>query len=191
MDAVALLTTRCSDTKLTTPAPSLNDMDIIQKSAVRVPDHAGLAPWQFIVFDSEEALSELGNMYAKAAMLADPDCPQETLERATQLPFRAPLVIACIAKYVEHQKVPRVEQVISAGCATMAMQQAAFALGYGGIWRTGSYAHNPHMKTLLGLAEEDEIVGYLYLGTPQAKRFPRPEKDPANHFKKYEVYQDE
>ena len=47
----------------------------------------------------------------------------------------------------------------------MAMQQAAFALGYGGIWRTGNNAHNPHMKPLLGLEPEDEIVGYLYLGT--------------------------
>ena len=47
----------------------------------------------------------------------------------------------------------------------MAMQQAAFALGFGGIWRTGAYTQYEFVKQAFELGEDDEIVGFLYLGT--------------------------
>ena len=64
------------------------------------------------------------------------------------------------------QKVPRQEQYASAACAMMAMQQMAFALGLGAVWRTGVYAESDHMKEALGIALTDDIVGFLYVGTP-------------------------
>lgn len=186
MDAIELLTTRSSTPRLTTPMPTGQDWEIIQKAAVRVPDHAGLQPWQFIVFDNEDALTKLGELYAKAAVLDNPQVEEAVVEKAKTLPHRAPMVIACIAKYAEHPKVPWVEQVAAASCSVMAMQQAAFVLGYGGVWRTGSYAHNPHMKTLLGLAEQDEIVGYLYLGTAINDVVIKPEKPIDKAFVKFQ-----
>ena len=187
MDAIELLTTRSSTSKLQSPAPSDEHWRIIQQAAVRAPDHANLKPWQFIVFKSQEQREALGQLYVKAAKLADENVEQAILDKAAGLAFRAPLVVACIAKYSEHPKVPRVEQVITAGCSVMAMQQAAFVLGYGGIWRTGSYAHNPHMKDLLGLDEQDEIVGYLYLGTPVTDTVIKPQKPIDEFFSDYQI----
>jgi nitroreductase len=186
MDALELLTTRSSTPRLQYPAPTAEHWHLIQKAAVRVPDHAGLRPWSFIVFDNEQRQKKLGELYAQAAKLADDEVDEAVVTKAKTLPFRAPLVIACVAKYVDHPKVPRVEQVTSAGCAVMAMQQAAFALGYGGVWRTGAYAHNPHMKTLLGLDAQDEIVGYLYLGTALTETIIKPEKPIEPHFVAFE-----
>jgi nitroreductase len=76
------------------------------------------------------------------------------------------MIIITIAKYQPHPKVPRIEQVQSAGCSVLAMQQAAFAQGLGGIWRTGCFAQSAAVKAFLNLDSQDEIVGYLYLGTP-------------------------
>lgn len=47
----------------------------------------------------------------------------------------------------------------------MAMQQAAFAQGLAGVWRTGTYAQDDYVKQALNLAPEDELVGFLYLGS--------------------------
>ncbi len=177
MDAIELLTSRSSTPRLQEPAPSAEHWQIIQKAALRAPDHAGLKPWSFVVFNNDEAKTQLGEYFAEALLHADAEATEIKIEKAKKAPFRAPLVVACIAKVKEHPKVPRVEQVLSAGCAVMAMQQAAFALGYGGVWRTGANAHNPHIKTLLGLAAADEIVGYLYLGTPLTTNVIKAEKD--------------
>lgn len=187
MDSIQLLTTRSSTPRLQAPGPSPEHWQIIQKAAVRAPDHAGLRPWQFVVFDNEQSQQALGEMFAAAAKAQDPDIDQMALDKAKGKPKRAPMVIACIAKVKDHPKVPRVEQVVSAGCSVMAMQQAAFALGYGGVWRTGPFAHNPHMKDQLGLNAEDEIVGYLYLGTPIADVVIKPEKPIDEHFVQYQA----
>ena len=86
----------------------------------------------------KSGLAKLGDIFEQAAI--DADMTEKEIERAPQLPKRAPMVIVAIAKYVEHPKVPWVEQVASASCALHAMQMAAVAQGFNGIWRTGSYA---------------------------------------------------
>jgi len=180
MDAITLLTTRYSSARLTEPAPAGDDLELIKQAALRVPDHGALRPWRFVVFNGKKALSKLGDIFAEAALEDQPTIAEEMLERARQLPLRAPMVIACIAKCREHAKVPVAEQVQSAACAVMAMQQAAFALGFGGIWRTGAYTQYDFVKQALELGEDDEIVGYLYLGTcasevPERKVLPTAE----------------
>jgi len=165
MDALTLLTTRYSSPRLTEPAPQGQALVTIKQAALRVPDHGALKPWRFIIVQGKEALGKLGDIFAEAAVEDDPAISNELLERARQLPLRAPMVIVCIAKVQEHAKVPMAEQIQSAACAVMAMQQAAFAQGFGGIWRTGLYTQYPFVKQALALGDDDEIVGYLYLGT--------------------------
>lgn len=164
MDAIELLLTRSSHSKLVAPAPSADKLEIILKAGVRAPDHANLSPYQFIVCQGE-GLLKLSEMFQNAARTVN--APSELVEKAASLPFRAPMVIVGICRYVPHDKVPRVEQIATTACAMQNMQMAAFAQGYNGIWRTGTYAHCPIVRKSLGLNEQDEIIGYLYLGTPQ------------------------
>ena len=79
------------------------------------------------------------------------------------------MVIVAIMRFKEHEKVPRQEQIATVGCATQNMQMAAQAQGFNGIWRTGSYATNPDVRNAFGLEEQDELVGFLYLGTPDGE----------------------
>lgn len=166
MDALTLLQTRQSDPRLVTPGPTDEQLDIIKRAALKVPDHGCIAPWRFIVVEGD-ARNKLGEIYYQAAVAENQD--ERVIERAKQLPLRSPMMIIAIASVKENPKVPRIEQVQSAGCSVFAMQQAAFAQGLGGIWRTGYFAQSPKVKQALGCNEQDEIVGFLYLGTPEVE----------------------
>ncbi|MCW8092064.1 NAD(P)H nitroreductase [Alteromonas sp. ASW11-130] len=179
MDALTLLLNRTSQPRLDEPAPSADALENIKCAALRAPDHASLTPWKFIVCEGA-GLNKLGALFEQSAIEADKSTKE--IERAPLLPLRAPMVIVAIAKVTEHQKVPRVEQVASTACAVMAMQLAAIAQGFQGMWRTGSYAQCDTVKNGLGLSEEDEIVGFLYLGTAAVEAPERKSHDTAQYF---------
>ncbi|MCL1123662.1 NAD(P)H nitroreductase [Shewanella surugensis] len=166
MNALDLLLTRQSTPRLAAPEPTQEQLEVILNAGARVPDHAGLTPWEFIIAQGE-GLDKLGNIFSQAAERKG--CDEAFIEKAQNMPKRAPMVITVVAKIQQHQKVPVLEQQISAGCAVMAMQQAAFAQGLGGIWRTGALAFNSDVNQLLGLSSDDQIVGFLYLGSPVLK----------------------
>jgi len=85
------------------------------------------------------------------------------------------------ARVKKAHKIPEIEQIASASAAAQTIMLAAPALGYGAVWKTGAAAYDPVVKTSLGLAENDQIIGFLYLGTradgpssvlrPEAKDF--------------------
>jgi len=79
------------------------------------------------------------------------------------------MIIAVVAKCQADHKVPVWEQEMSAGCAVMAMQMAAVAQGFNGIWRTGPLTNSQPVRDGFACGEHDKIVGFLYLGTPQLK----------------------
>ncbi|MNI92768.1 putative NAD(P)H nitroreductase YdjA [compost metagenome] len=66
----------------------------------------------------------------------------------------------------EHVKYPKSEQLLAAGCAAHGILLAAYAQGIGAVWRTGDLAYSPHVAKGLGLAEGEEVIAFLYLGTP-------------------------
>jgi len=164
MDALELLLERHSVARLTAPAPQGEVLDDILRAGLRAPDHGGLKPWRYLLVRGE-GLFRLGELFAQAARSDGDNGPQ--LDKALNAPSRAPLVIVAIASPKAHDKVPEVEQLLSTGCGVHAMQMAAQAQGFNGIWRTGKWAYHPLVKQGLGLAPDEQIVGYLYLGTPE------------------------
>ncbi|WP_299268066.1 NAD(P)H nitroreductase [uncultured Psychrosphaera sp.] len=163
MNALDLLLTRSSYNKLVDPAPSGEALDNILSAAHRVPDHANLSPFEFIVCQND-GLTKLADIYHQAAIKSGFD--DAAIEKAKILPLRAPMIIIGICKYKHHDMVPRVEQVATTACALHNMQLAAFAQGFNGIWRTGNYSQNQYVNEALGLTELDEVIGFMYLGTP-------------------------
>ncbi|WP_319784011.1 NAD(P)H nitroreductase [Oceanisphaera sp. IT1-181] len=176
MDALQLLLNRHSNPRLNAPAPAGEQLENIFKAGLRAPDHAGLTPWEFIVFEGEQR-ALLGEILAAATQAKGEDA--DTIDNARQAPLRAPMVITVVAKVKPHDKVPALEQHLSAGCALMAMQMAAQATGFNGVWRTGWFAFDRGVHTALGLSEQDQIVGFLYLGTPQVAVRKVPERETA------------
>ena len=68
MDAITLLTTRYSSSRLTEPAPAGEALALIQQAALRVPDHGALHPWRFVMFNGKAALAKLGDIFSEAAV---------------------------------------------------------------------------------------------------------------------------
>lgn len=164
MDALELLLTRSSNNKLCAPAPAGDVLENILNAGLRAPDHANLSPFKFIVCQ-DEGLNKLSSIFKDAAVAEGKT--EAEIEKATKAPFRAPMIILGICQYKEHEKVPRVEQIGTTACAVQNMQMAAFAQGFNGIWRTGGFAHSESVRAALGLEQQDEIVGFLYLGTTE------------------------
>jgi nitroreductase len=176
MDVLEFLQTRQSNPHLQGDAPNEEVINNILQAGMRVPDHGGLIPWHFTVVKGE-GLGKLGNTF-KSAVISD-GADDAKIEKAGKMPFRAPLIIVISTKYQQHVKVPKQEQLITAGCAAHAMQMAATSLGLGAMWRTGEMSYHPLVKERLNIALHEEIVGFLYIGE-KAKELPlKATKSPA------------
>ncbi|MBP8065108.1 MAG: NAD(P)H nitroreductase [Aeromonadaceae bacterium] len=163
MDALSLLLHRQSIAQLQEPAPCGEVLERILQAGLRAPDHGALHPWQFLLAQGD-GRQRLGELFAEVALARE--MSPDVIEKARKAPLRAPLVITVVARIQPHDKVPPLEQQLSAGCAVMAMQMAAQAQGFGGIWRSGWFIFDRLIHQALGLHESDQIVGFLYLGTP-------------------------
>ncbi|MCW8884242.1 MAG: nitroreductase [Motiliproteus sp.] len=163
MDAIELLLNRVSTPNLSEPGPNPEQLQVIFQSALRAPDHAALRPWRFITVEGG-AREALGKVFQQAAKNDDSEIDDAKFNKLGKMALRAPLLIVVVAKLSGHPKVPVVEQQVSAGAAAQNMLLAAFAQGVGAMWRTGEMAYHPEVKKALGLAVEEQIIGYLYLG---------------------------
>ncbi len=181
MDAIVNLTQRVSVSKLSAPAPSVEQCDAIYRAALRAADHGNLRPWRFLTITGDDR-QLLGQLFRAASLVDDPAISDEMQAKILNMPMRAPMVIVAIAKLVEHPKVPKSEMMISAGACVQNMLNAAFALGVGAYWRTGTLAYHSKVKADLGLVEGEEIVGYLYLGTPDIAIKAAPTLNTADFF---------
>lgn len=178
MHARDLLLTRQSTPSLDFPAPSDDVLDIILQAGMRVPDHAALTPWHFMVVKGE-GLNKLSDIYKTAAINAGKS--EAMVEKASKMPFRAPLMIIVTTQYQINEKVPESEQLIAAGCSVHAMQMAAYSMGFGAIWRTGDLCYNPEVKAALNVIDGNEIVGFLYIGSCGKDQKRKPAKPYTDH----------
>jgi len=181
MDAIAALHQRVSTPRLTTPVPSPEQIEVLIKAAMRAADHGNMRPWRFLIVEGN-GLIQLGELFAKAASAKNPDITQPELDRCYALPQRAPMIIISIARCQPNPKVPQIEQIIAAGAATQNLLNAAFATNVGAVWRTGDMAYDPAVKAGLGLIEGEEIVGFIYVGTPTVPPHAPREQNSADFF---------
>jgi len=166
MDGLSLLLERHSCGRLVAPAPQGAALENILQAALAAPDHGGLHPWHFILCEGD-GRERLGALLAAVAE-GRGEGP-EAVDKLRQAPLRAPLVAVVVSRAIDHPKVPVLEQQLSAGCAAMAMQMAAQAQGFGGIWRSGWVMFDARVHQALGLADGEQIVGFVYLGTPETQ----------------------
>ena len=165
MDALTLLHERTSVSKVTAPAPSHDQCRLLVKAALRAADHGNLQPWRFLVIEGQ-GLDSLGKLFERVAFSNNPQLSDAERARFVNMPKRAPMIMVVIARCQEHPKVPISEQLLSAGAAAQNIISAAYALGFGAMWRTGDMAYDPRIAQALGLTSGESIVGFIYLGTP-------------------------
>lgn len=168
MDALTALHTRTSVARVSSPAPDEAALQNIFKAALRAPDHGQLRPWRFLRIEGD-SLQKFADLFVAAALSNNPDLSSEDQRSVRKKALRAPLVVATISRAAPHPKIPAIEQDMSAAAATHAMLVAAHAQGIGAVWRTGPMAEHPKVTQGLGLQENEKIIAFMYLGTPDAR----------------------
>ncbi len=153
---------------LAEPAPSAEELETILTIAARVPDHKKLVPWRFMVFEGE-ARAAAGEIFAAACRAEENEPSPIRLETERTRFLRAPLVVAVISRVAKRPGAPEWEQILSAGAAAFNLCLAANAMGYGTSWLTEWVAYSPFVRERLGLAENERVVGFIYIGTPKEK----------------------
>ncbi len=179
-DALNLLLTRRSGSAkaMTGPGPDAGQLRQILSAAARVPDHGKLAPWRFLLFEGE-ARARFGDVLATRIRDVEPEASGErvALERGRFL--RAPVVVGVVSRVKPGIAIPEWEQQLSAGACCMTLLMAAHSLGFVGNWLTEWYAFDDAIAARLGLADNERMAGFIYLGqsaVPLEERV-RPELD--------------
>ena len=164
---------------LTDPGPSADDLDYMLQAAVRAPDHGWIRPWRFIVIQDKEKMADL---FEQALRIRNPDASADDLAKERGKPLRAPLLITVVVqKTDEKPEIPMQERLLSGGAAAQNILLAAHEKGYGAMWVTGKPAYDPTIKAGLNIGSDDEIVGFIYIGTPDRHIGDRKRPDPADY----------
>jgi nitroreductase len=175
MEALNNILHRVSASDLSEPYPNKNEMDLVYQAALRAPDHAWLRPTSFIEVkdDGLDKLSKIFFNYGKSRK----EVTDEVINKYKNAPYRAPMIVILVNSVKEHPKVPPIEQKLSTATAAQNIMLALNAMKYAAIWRTGKLAFNEMVQKELGLASNQEILGYLYIGTEVGKKKKIPSLD--------------
>jgi nitroreductase len=145
------------------------------EAAVWAPNHHRTEPWQFVVL-SGDGRKPLGRAMARIRLegrtFGSEAERQDAADKEMAKAFRAPVIITVICTPSDDPKVLRQEELAACHAAVQNLLLAAHALGLGAVWRTGKTAYHPVMRELFGLREQDEIVGFIYVGYPDMKELP-------------------
>ena len=163
MDALNNILNRVSARELAEPHPTESEMEKVYKAALRAPDHAWLRPSSFIEVKGD-GLNRLSNIFLEYAK-NQTDITNQIIQKYKNAPFRAPMIIILVNTFKEHPKVPAIEQKLSTATAAQNIMLALNTMNYSSIWRTGKLAFNKEIQTKLNLSDNQEILGYLYIGT--------------------------
>jgi len=164
-----LLTRRSvSANSLAEPGPTAAELEQILTAAARVPDHKKLVPWRFVLFQGT-AREAIGQVLAAVCGAEEKDPGAFRLQNEAKRFLRAPIVIAVVSRVTKNPAAPEWEQILSAGAVCQNLIVAATALGFGAQWITEWYAYSDGVRAALGLADNERIAGFVYIGTAKEK----------------------
>jgi len=88
------------------------------------------------------------------------------------------LAVAVISSPKPSEKVPKIEQIYSAGAVCLALLNAALASGWGANWLSGWANHDREFLTRgLGLSNTENLAGLIFIGTEKYAPPERPRPD--------------
>lgn len=171
-----LLTRRSTPAKtLTTPVPDRAALLPILTAAARSPDHGKLVPWRFLVLE-RAALVRLADAVARLGEATGIE--PEKVEKMRAQFANAHLAVAVIMTPQASEKIPELEQTLSAGAVCLGMLNAALAAGWGANWLSGWASHDPaFVAEHLGVAAHERVAGFIHIGTRTAEPPERPRPD--------------
>lgn len=164
--------------RLAAPGPSAEDIRTLIACAVTAPDHGDLRPWR-VLRVAPESRPRLAEAFVAAKRELEPEPTEVALDRARAKAHKEPETLVVIFRPDRGASIPVQEQAMSVGAACMNILLAAEAMGYGGMLISGGEVTTAALREAFGLAEGEELVGFIGLGTvanpPGPRDRPAPE----------------
>lgn len=165
--------------QLGTPGPDRDQLLRILRSASRVPDHGKRVPFRFLRI-AGAARARLADAASMRLREREPEASEAALDKLRTRFLMPPLTLCVVARLGPDEKIPESERLATAACVCLLLLQAAQAEGFGAQWLTGWIAYDrPFLEGTLGLAEDEQLVGTIALGTPLVDVPDRERPDPA------------
>lgn len=125
--------------------------------AVFAPNHRLTEPWRFVVADGD-ARGALVDELVRIGAAKGKD-PAKTRARLAQVPLFLFVIVR------EHaDALMREEDAIATSCLVQNFLLLAWEQGLGTSWKT--FTSTPALRRLVGLAEDERVIGYLHVGYP-------------------------
>ena len=143
-------------------------------AAAAAPDHRQLRPWRFLVLGAT-ARETLSTVFVQSLLARDPAALPDQVEDARSKAFRGPVLILALADLrADEPDVPAIERIVSLGCAIQNLLLAARARGFGSGLSSGRALQSPLLRQAFGIADGEQAVCFISLGTPSRGRPVRP-----------------
>ncbi|HEY1531587.1 MAG TPA: nitroreductase family protein, partial [Galbitalea sp.] len=149
---------RRSYPRVTEAAPTTAELLPLIEAAATAPDHASLHPWRVIELRGD-ARARLGAAFVEESGLTGTDA-----ERLAAKPMRASLLLAVVSVHKESFKVHSWEQDAAAAGIAHLLTLLLDDAGWGVIWRTGGHTRSAAVRRVHQLADNEELLGWLYIG---------------------------
>jgi nitroreductase len=111
---------------LAEPAPDDAQLKQILQVAMSAPDHGRLYPYRFITIRGD-ARYRLSEIFVQATRQREPEVDAAYLAKQREKPLRSPLIVVVVATLIESEKIPKIEQMLSAGAAAHNILHASSA----------------------------------------------------------------
>lgn len=159
------------------PVPTRDELTLILTAAARCPDHGKLEPWQFIGLE-KPAMARLADLAETRARALGGN--EEKIAKGRGQFDLGNLAVVVVASGKTVEKVPMIEQTLSAGAVCLGLVNAAQASGWGACWLTGWVSHDrDFVEQGLGLAPHEFVAGIVHIGTETSPPSERPRPDVA------------
>ncbi|MGY0196642.1 nitroreductase family protein [Leptothrix sp. BB-4] len=180
-----LISTRrnTSPRRLKAPGPDAVQLRTLLALAADAPDHAELTPWRFVLVPAAQR-GRLAEAFAQALLERDPQATPAQLADARDKAHRGPVLLLAIARLgpiwrdgAEVTDIPAAERLVSLGAAIQNLLLGAHAMAYGSGLTSGRAMDSAPLRALFGLAEGEQAVCCINLGTAgpaRARARPRP-----------------
>lgn len=133
------------------------------------PTHSRTEPWRFTVF-TDQGLETLAHFQAdlyRQLSTEDGTYADNQYSKLLGTPLLCSHIISIGMKRDPKASVPEVEEVEAVACAVQNMWLTATAYGLGCYWGSGGITYKPEALHFFGLAPQDKLLGFLYLGIPK------------------------
>lgn len=153
------------------------------QAAIMAPNHHHTEPWKFFVLQGDGRLP-LARALAEWAKtrVDDPDSEagKKRIDKISKKPLIAPTaIVVVLSPKADNKKAIYLEDVSAVSAAVQNILLEAHGLGLGAIWKSGAAYYSEPVRKYFNLAEDEEILGVVFVGESDMKTEIQPKRIPV------------